>query len=83
MKICVSCYVAGTPDVIVLIQLVLVFAGSHLDAVYDVTVGYPINIPQTEADVAKGDFPKEIHFHIKRFVQSRYTFLPGCHIVHT
>ena len=38
----------------------------HLDAVYDVTVGYPINIPQKESDVARGNFPKEVHFHIKR-----------------
>ena len=39
---------------------------SHLDAIYDVTVGYPKNIVENEADVIKGIFPKEVHFNIKR-----------------
>ncbi|XP_077863859.1 lysocardiolipin acyltransferase 1-like [Saccoglossus kowalevskii] len=37
-----------------------------LDAVHDVSVAYPQNLPQREIDILKGDFPREIHFHIKR-----------------
>ncbi|XP_070578991.1 lysocardiolipin acyltransferase 1-like [Ptychodera flava] len=39
---------------------------SMLDAVHDITIGYPKNIPQNELDILKGNFPREIHFHIKR-----------------
>ncbi|XP_067837477.1 lysocardiolipin acyltransferase 1-like, partial [Heptranchias perlo] len=40
---------------------------SNLDAIHDITVAYPHNIPQTERDLFTGNFPKEIHFHIHRF----------------
>ncbi|XP_074662282.1 lysocardiolipin acyltransferase 1-like [Tubulanus polymorphus] len=40
--------------------------GDMLDAVYDVTVGYPRNIPHGELDIVTGKFAKEVHFHIQR-----------------
>ncbi|KAF6202590.1 hypothetical protein GE061_002988 [Apolygus lucorum] len=39
----------------------------RLDAVYDLTVGYPDNMPETESDVARGHFPERVHFNIKRY----------------
>ncbi|XP_045835762.1 lysocardiolipin acyltransferase 1 isoform X2 [Meles meles] len=41
--------------------------GKNLDAVHDITVAYPHNIPQTEKHLVLGDFPKEIHFHVHRY----------------
>ncbi|KAM8786032.1 lysocardiolipin acyltransferase 1 isoform 1-T1 [Rhynchonycteris naso] len=41
--------------------------GKNLDAVHDITVAYPYNIPQTESHLLRGDFPKEIHFHVHRY----------------
>lgn len=41
--------------------------GKNLDAVHDITVAYPCNIPQTEKHLLLGDFPKEIHFHVQRY----------------
>ncbi|KAM9062586.1 lysocardiolipin acyltransferase 1 isoform X1 [Sarcophilus harrisii] len=41
--------------------------GKNLDAIHDVTVAYPHNIPQTEKHLINGNFPKEIHFHISRY----------------
>ncbi|XP_036290754.1 lysocardiolipin acyltransferase 1 isoform X1 [Pipistrellus kuhlii] len=41
--------------------------GKNLDAVHDITVAYPHNIPQTEKHILQGDFPKEIHFHVNRY----------------
>ena len=38
-----------------------------LDAVYDVTIGYPDALPKTEVEIAKGIMPREIHFHIKSY----------------
>jgi lysocardiolipin and lysophospholipid acyltransferase len=46
--------------------LYFVFSASLFDPILDITVGYPINIPQNELDISKGDFPKEVHFHVKR-----------------
>nr|CAB3263400.1 lysocardiolipin acyltransferase 1 [Phallusia mammillata] len=40
---------------------------SGIQAVHDVTVAYPFNIPQEEVDLLKGDFPREVHFHIRRY----------------
>lgn len=40
--------------------------GKNLDAVHDITVAYPHNIPQTERHLLRGDFPREIHFHVRR-----------------
>ncbi|PNF36170.1 hypothetical protein B7P43_G10680 [Cryptotermes secundus] len=37
-----------------------------LDAVYDITVGYPHTLPQSEFDILKGRFPEEVHFTITR-----------------
>ncbi|XP_018055897.1 PREDICTED: lysocardiolipin acyltransferase 1-like [Atta colombica] len=39
---------------------------NYLDAVYDLTIAYPDYIPQSEIDLIKGKFPREVHFHIKR-----------------
>ena len=38
-----------------------------LDAVYDVTIGYPDALPKTEVELAKGIMPQEVHFHIKSY----------------
>jgi lysocardiolipin and lysophospholipid acyltransferase len=37
-----------------------------IDAIYDVTVGYRGNICQSEFDLAMGNLPQNVHFHIKR-----------------
>ncbi|XP_076281950.1 lysocardiolipin acyltransferase 1 [Lasioglossum baleicum] len=39
---------------------------NYLDAVYDLTIGYPDYVPQSELDLIKGKLPQEVHFHIKR-----------------
>jgi len=39
----------------------------NLDAIYDITIGYPDVIPQTEKAIFSGKFPREVHFHLKRF----------------
>lgn len=39
-----------------------------MKAVYDLTIGYPDLLPQSEMDVVRGVFPKNVHFHIKRQV---------------
>lgn len=39
----------------------------HLDAVYDVSVGYPKTLVQSEVDLFTGHVPEEIHFHFKRY----------------
>ncbi|XP_062980220.1 lysocardiolipin acyltransferase 1 isoform X1 [Elgaria multicarinata webbii] len=41
--------------------------GNNLDAIHDITVAYPQNIPQTEKHLLYGNFPKEIHFHVRRY----------------
>ncbi|XP_065152057.1 lysocardiolipin acyltransferase 1 [Paramisgurnus dabryanus] len=41
--------------------------GGNLDAVHDITVAYPQNIPQTERHLVLGLFPREIHFHVQRY----------------
>ncbi|RXM37307.1 Lysocardiolipin acyltransferase 1 [Acipenser ruthenus] len=41
--------------------------GDNLDAVHDITVAYPQNIPQTERYLVTGQFPREIHFHVQRY----------------
>ncbi|XP_013772761.1 lysocardiolipin acyltransferase 1-like [Limulus polyphemus] len=40
-----------------------------LDAVYDVTIGYPDRIPQSEVDCLRGNMPKFVHFLVKRYDQ--------------
>ncbi|CAL8080569.1 unnamed protein product [Orchesella dallaii] len=42
-------------------------SNSQLDAVYDITVGYPKTLPSSETDLLLGNIPEEVHFHIKRF----------------
>lgn len=39
----------------------------HLDAIYDVSVGYPRTLVQSEVDLVQGRIPEEIHFHFKRY----------------
>lgn len=39
----------------------------HIDAVYDVTVGYPGNFPESEKEFIMGNVPTEVHFHLKRY----------------
>ncbi|XP_066535401.1 lysocardiolipin acyltransferase 1 [Hoplias malabaricus] len=40
---------------------------NNLNAVHDITVAYPKNIPQTERHLVLGLFPREIHFHVRRY----------------
>lgn len=47
--------------------MLFVWTGDNLDAVHDITVAYPQNIPQTERHLLLGLFPREIHFHVRRF----------------
>lgn len=37
-----------------------------LDAVYDVTLLYPDQVPQNEAKLLKGEFPKQVKVHLVR-----------------
>lgn len=34
---------------------------------HDITVAYPKNVPQTERHLVLGLFPREIHFHVRRY----------------
>ena len=38
-----------------------------LDAVYDVTIGFPDVLPKTEIDLWRGILPREVHFHIRQY----------------
>ena len=42
-------------------------SADNLDAIHDITVAYPKNIPQTERHLIMGHFPREIHFHVRRY----------------
>ena len=42
-------------------------ADNQLDAIYDVSVGYPKTLVQSEVDLFHGHIPEEIHFHFKRY----------------
>ena len=46
---------------------VICFSVSGIHAVHDVTVAYPYNIPIGELQLLNGEFPREVHFHIKRY----------------
>lgn len=50
----------------ILILIILILIDKQINAVYDLTVGYPDVIPQSEMDALRGVFPKTVHFHIKR-----------------
>ncbi|CAJ0929417.1 unnamed protein product, partial [Mesorhabditis belari] len=40
---------------------------NYISYIYDITIGYPYKTVQTEIHlVAKGDAPKEVHFHVKK-----------------
>lgn len=41
--------------------------GGQLDSIYDITVAYVGNTPQSELDALYGKFPAEAHFHIKKY----------------
>ena len=49
------------------------FADGSLDAIYDVTIAYPDNLPEKEEDITRGKFPKEVHFYIRRYEQTSST----------
>ncbi|KAL0969664.1 hypothetical protein UPYG_G00230460 [Umbra pygmaea] len=51
--------------------------GDNLDAVHDITVAYPKNIPQTERHLILGQFPREIHFHVRRYEASSLPTSPS------
>ena len=37
-----------------------------LDAIYDVTIAYPDNLPEKEIDLFNGQIPTEVHFFVRR-----------------
>lgn len=41
--------------------------GDNLDALHDITVAYPQSAPQTERHLLAGTFPRQIHFHVRRY----------------
>ncbi|XP_078488675.1 lysocardiolipin acyltransferase 1 isoform X2 [Ciona intestinalis] len=41
--------------------------GNSIDAIYDITVAYSHDIPQSESDIIMGGPPKVVHFHIRRY----------------
>jgi len=41
-----------------------------IDAVYDLTLGFPDKVPQSEATILKGDWPAEVHIHCRRIPHS-------------
>ncbi|XP_011310828.1 lysocardiolipin acyltransferase 1 [Fopius arisanus] len=43
----------------------------YLDAIYDLTVGYPDYVPQSEVDLIRGKLPREVHFHVQRIPASQ------------
>lgn len=45
-------------------------SNGQLKAIYDLTIGYPKTLPQTELDMLRGKFPEEVHFHVKRYSAS-------------
>ncbi|XP_029568433.1 lysocardiolipin acyltransferase 1-like [Salmo trutta] len=51
--------------------------GNNLDAVHDITVAYPKNIPQTEHHLILGEFPREIHFPLRCCEASILPFRPA------
>ena len=54
------------PRVTGFLYIVRALRCGQLDALYDVTVGYPDALAKTEADFVKY-MPREIHFHIQRY----------------
>lgn len=46
----------------------------QINSVYDLTVGYPDVIPQCEMDALRGVFPKNVHFHVKRYDESELPY---------
>ncbi|GAB1607494.1 lysocardiolipin acyltransferase 1-like [Argonauta hians] len=40
---------------------------NQMEAIWDLSIGYPINIPQDEIDIVMGNFPKEVHFYVRTF----------------
>ncbi|XP_001603121.2 lysocardiolipin acyltransferase 1 [Nasonia vitripennis] len=42
----------------------------YLDALYDLSIGYPDLVPQSELDLLNGKVPDEVHFHVRRIPQS-------------
>jgi len=41
--------------------------GKIVDYVYDVTIGFPVNLCYGEIDLLKGDFPDEVHLYFKKY----------------
>lgn len=39
----------------------------RIEAVWDLSIAYPVNIPQTEIDIVTGNFPREVHFYVRTF----------------
>ena len=47
-------------------MLLFSFADKMLDAIYDVSIAYPGEFPQNEAELTSGKSPSDVHFLIKR-----------------
>lgn len=43
------------------------FSEGGLDAIYDITVGYPLDFPHSELELAMGHVPPEVHYTFKRY----------------
>lgn len=41
-----------------------------LDAIYDITIGFPDTLPKTEVDFVNGTMPQHIDFHVKSYEDS-------------
>lgn len=42
------------------------FKDQSLNAIYDLTMAYPDEVPEDERSMANGVMPREVHCHIKR-----------------
>ncbi|XP_046874363.1 lysocardiolipin acyltransferase 1 [Hypomesus transpacificus] len=51
--------------------------GKNLDAIHDITIAFPQNIAQTERQLILGLFPREIHFHVRRYPASSLPTSPS------
>jgi len=48
-------------------QYVISTLRENIDAVYDITLGFPDRIPQNEDSLWTGKLPQQVHFHVKRY----------------
>ncbi|XP_063933884.1 lysocardiolipin acyltransferase 1-like isoform X1 [Zophobas morio] len=49
-------------------RFIVQWCRTYLDSIYDVTIGYPAGLPESELDLLRGRYPREVHVHVKRFL---------------